>query len=420
MLSLEQIVRDPEKFRTALVRRGEDPPIDRILELDSRRKELIQAADADRARRNNVSKAIGNEKRKPTPEEITEMRETGDRIKTVEAELATVLEELDAALLPIPNTPLDDVPDGLDEESNVVVRTSEGSTETHGNAHWDVAPALGILDLEAGASISGARFFVLKGKGAKLQRALAAWMLDVQTEEHGYTEIDPPLLVRGETMTGSGNLPKFKDNLYRDDESDLWLVPTAEVALNGLHQSQIIDPDKLPLKYVAQTPSFRKEHTSAGRDVRGIKRVHQFEKVEMFRYVEPEGSEEILEEMVGEAVVLCERLGLTYRVLKLCAGDIGFQSAKTYDIEVWSPGSAEWLEVSSISTCTDFQARRNGTRYRPEVGASTKLPHTLNGSGLALPRIWIAVIENGLQEDGSVVIPEVLVPYTGWDRIEAN
>ena len=420
MLSLEQIVRDPEKFRTALIRRGEDPPIDKILELDSRRKELIQTADADRARRNNVSKAIGNEKRKPTPEEITEMRETGDRIKTVEAELATVLEELDAMLLPIPNTPLDDVPDGLDEESNITVRTSEGPTEAHGNAHWDVAPVLGILDLEAGASISGARFFVLKGKGAKLQRALASWMLDVQTEEHGYTEIDPPLLVRGETMTGSGNLPKFKDNLYRDDESDLWLVPTAEVALNGLHQGQIIDPGKLPLKYVAQTPSFRKEHTSAGRDVRGIKRVHQFEKVEMFRYVEPEGSEEMLEEMVGEATTLCERLGLTYRVLKLCAGDIGFQSAKTYDIEVWSPGSAEWLEVSSISTCTDFQTRRNGTRYRPEVGASTKLPHTLNGSGLALPRIWIAVIENGLQEDGSIVIPDVLVPYTGWDRIEAS
>lgn len=420
MLSLEQLVRDPEKYRAALVRRGEDPPIDRILELDSRRKQLIQDADSDRANRNKVSKAIGDEKRKPTPEEITEMRETGERIKAVEAELATVLEELEATLLPIPNAPLDDVPDGLDEESNVVIRTSEGDTAAHGKAHWDIGPELDILDLEAGANISGARFYVLKGKGARLQRALAAWMLDVQTEEHGYTEIDPPLLVRGETMTGSGNLPKFKDNLYRDDESDLWLVPTAEVALNGLHQGQIIDPDVLPLKYVAQTPSFRKEHTSAGRDVRGIKRVHQFEKVEMFRYVEPETSEAALEQMVGEAERLCQMLGLTYRVLQLCAGDIGFQSAKTYDIEVWSPGSAEWLEVSSISTCTDFQARRNGTRYRPEKGASTKLPHTLNGSGLALPRIWIAVIENGLQEDGSVVIPEVLVPYTGWDKIEAR
>ncbi len=417
MLSLEQIVRDPEKFRVALVRRGEDPPIDRIVELDSRRKELIQQADTDRANRNKVSKAIGDEKRKPTPEEITEMRAAGERIKNVEAELATVLEDLQETLLPIPNTPMEDVPDGVDEDSNVVVRISEGSTDGHGNAHWDVATDLGILDLEAGASISGARFYVLKGKGARLQRALSAWMLDIQTEEHGYTEIDPPLLIRQETMIGSGNLPKFKDNLYRDDETDLWLVPTAEVALNGLHQGQIIDPGVLPLKYVAQTPSFRKEHTSAGRDVRGIKRVHQFEKVEMFRYVTPEDSDAALEEMLTEAETLCERLGLTYRVVQLCAGDIGFQSAKTYDIEVWSAGSEEWLEVSSISTCTDFQARRNGTRYRPEVGASTKLPHTLNGSGLALPRIWIAVIENGLQEDGSVVIPEVLVPYTGWSTI---
>lgn len=419
MLSLEQIVRDPEKFRIALVRRGEDPPIDRIVELDSRRKELIQQADTDRANRNKVSKAIGDEKRKPTPEEITEMRAAGERIKNVEAELATVLDDLQETLLPIPNTPMEDVPDGVDEDSNVVIRISEGSTDGHGNAHWDVATDLGILDLEAGASISGARFYVLKGKGARLQRALSAWMLDIQTEEHGYTEIDPPLLIRQETMIGSGNLPKFKDNLYRDEETDLWLVPTAEVALNGLHQGQIIAPGVLPLKYVAQTPSFRKEHTSAGRDVRGIKRVHQFEKVEMFRYVTPEDSDAALEEMLTEAETLCERLGLTYRVVQLCAGDIGFQSAKTYDIEVWSAGSEEWLEVSSISTCTDFQARRNGTRYRPEVGASTKLPHTLNGSGLALPRIWIAVIENGLQEDGSVVIPEVLVPYTGWSTIEA-
>ena len=418
MLSLDQIVRDPEKFRTALVRRGEDPPIDRILELDSRRKALIQLADADRAHRNAVSKAIGDEKRKPTLEEISEMREVGDRIKSVEADLAAVLADLNETLLPLPNTPLADVPDGLNEESNEVIHTSDGPTESHGNAHWDVAPALGILDLEAGAGISGARFFVMKGKGAKLQRALAAWMLDVHTNEHGYTEIDPPLLVRSETMQGSGNLPKFRENLYHDDETDLWLVPTAEVALNALHQGKIIDPDMLPLKYVAQTPSFRKEHAAGGRDVRGIKRVHQFEKVEMFRYVEPQDSEAGLEEMLAEASTLCERLGLTYRVLKLCAGDIGFQSAKTYDIEVWSPGSAEWLEVSSISTCTDFQTRRNNTRYRPKTGASTRLPHTLNGSGLALPRIWIAVIENGLQPDGSIVIPEEIVPYTGWERIE--
>ena len=419
MLSLEQMARDPDKFKTALARRGENPHIDHILVLDATRKSLIQEADVDRARRNTVSKAIGDEKRKPTPEEISEMRLLGEDIKFNESNLELIQAELNEMMLQLPNTPLADVPDGLNEDSNEIIHTSDGPTESHGNAHWDVAPALGILDLEAGASISGSRFFVLKGKGAKLQRALAAWMLDVHTNEHGYTEIDPPLLVRPETMQGSGNLPKFEENLYQDIDTDLWLIPTAEVALNALHQGKIIDPGVLPLKYVAQTPSFRKEHAAGGRDVRGIKRVHQFEKVEMFRFVEPQDSEAGLEEMLGEASTLCERLGLTYRVLKLCAGDIGFQSAKTYDIEVWSPGSAEWLEVSSISTCTDFQARRNNTRYRPEIGASTRLPHTLNGSGLALPRTWIAVIENGLQDDGSVVIPEEIVPYTGWDRIEA-
>lgn len=421
MLDLNEIVRDTERVRAALVRRGEkDPPVDRIVELDVERRSLIAQADRDRAVRNSVSKRIGDEKRKPTPEEIAEMRETNDRIKSAEQALESIQTEIRDLVLPLPNLPLGDVPEGLDETSNEIVETFGEPKEIPGaQAHWDLAPALGILDLEAGASISGARFYVLKGKGARLSRALSAWMLDTHSNENGYTEIEPPLLVRGETMTGSGNLPKFKDNLYRDDESDLWLVPTAEVALNGLHQGQIIDPGLLPLKYVAQTPSFRKEHTAAGRDVRGIKRVHQFEKVEMFRYVEPENSERHLDEMVTEARAFCEKLGLTHRVLKLCAGDIGFQSAKTYDIEVWSPGSSEWLEVSSISTCIDFQSRRNNTRYRPAAGEQVRLPHTLNGSGLAIPRVWIAVIENGQQPDGSVVIPEVLRPYTGFDTIEA-
>lgn len=421
MLDLNKIVRETDIVRAALVRRGEiDPPVDRIVELDTERRRLIAQTDTDRSVRNTVSKRIGDEKRKPTPEEIAEMRETNDRIKSAEQALDTIQAEIRELILPLPNLPLEDVPEGLDEASNVIVETVGEEIELPGaQAHWDLGPALGILDLEAGASIAGARFYVLKGKGARLSRALSAWMLDIHTDENGYTEIEPPLLVRGETMTGSGNLPKFKDNLYRDDESDLWLVPTAEVALNGLHQGQIIAPDLLPLKYVAQTPSFRKEHTAAGRDVRGIKRVHQFEKVEMFRYVEPEGSDRYLEEMVTEARTLCERLGLSYRVLKLCAGDIGFQSAKTYDIEVWAPGSGEWLEVSSISTCVEFQARRNNTRYRPAAGEPVRMPHTLNGSGLAIPRIWIAVIENGQQPDGSVVIPEVLRPYTGFDRIES-
>ncbi|MDA0676929.1 MAG: serine--tRNA ligase [Chloroflexi bacterium] len=420
MLDLNDIVKDTERVRAALLRRGEqDPPVDRIVELDSRRRELIAKTDADRATRNSVSRQIGDAKRKPTPDEIAQMRETNDRIKVAEQELVTIQQEIRDLVLPLPNLPLADVPDGLNSEANIIVESHGEETHIAGaQAHWDLATELGILDMEAGASISGARFYVLKGKGARLSRALATWMLDTHSNDFGYTEIEPPLLVRGETMTGSGNLPKFKDNLYRDDESDLWLVPTAEVALNGLHQGQIIEPDRLPLKYVAQTPCFRKEHTAAGRDVRGIKRVHQFEKVEMFRYVEPEESERHLEEMLTEAKTLCERLGLAYRVLKLCAGDIGFQSAKTFDIEVWAPGSGEWLEVSSISTCVEFQARRNNTRYRPAAGGQVRMPHTLNGSGLAIPRIWIAVLENGQQPDGSVVIPEVLRPYTGFDRIE--
>ena len=419
MLDLNQIVREPEYVRTALQRRGElTPPIDRIVDLDARRRELILEADNHRARRNEVSKRIGDEKRKPSPEEVADMRSTGDRIKELETGLAEIVQELNDLLLPLPNLPLDDVPDGLDERSNVVTEVSgEPSGPPGAKAHWDLGPELGILDLEAGASIAGARFYVLKGKGARLNRALAAWMLDTHESEFGYTEVELPLLVRQETMLGSGNLPKFRDNLYHDDETGLWLVPTAEVALNGLHQGTIIDAGKLPLKYVAQTPCFRKEHTAAGRDVRGIKRVHQFEKVEMFRYVAPEESEAHFEQMLEEAKTLCSRLGLTYRVLKLCAGDIGFQSAMTYDIEVWAPGSGEWLEVSSISTCVDFQSRRNNTRYRPEQGSPPRLPHTLNGSGLALPRIWIAVIENGQQADGSVVIPEVLHAYTGFERI---
>ncbi len=420
MLDLSNIVRNTAEVRAALERRGEaDPPVERIVELDTERRRLIARSDEDRATRNAVSKRIGDEKRKPTPEEIAQMRETNDRIKEAEQALGEIQHEIRDLLLPLPNLPMPDVPEGLDETANVVVETyGEEHEIADAQAHWDLGPALGILDLEAGASISGSRFYVLKGKGARLSRALSAWMLDTHSSENGYTEIEPPLLVREETMTGSGNLPKFKDNLYRDDESDLWLVPTAEVALNGLHQGQIIDPDQLPLKYVAQTTSFRKEHTAAGRDVRGIKRVHQFEKVEMFRFVEPEEPERHLEEMLAEGRTLCERLGLSHRVVQLCAGDIGFQSAKTYDIEVWAPGSGEWLEVSSISTCVDFQARRNNTRYRPAAGEQVRLPHTLNGSGLAIPRIWISVLENGQQPDGSVVIPEVLTPYTGFSKIE--
>jgi len=418
MLDVENIVSNHIDVKQSLKRRGVELDIDLIQSLNQSRKDLITKSDALKNKRNSVSRMIGNEKRQPTKIEIEEMRSIGDEIKLLGSALDKVKNTITDLLLPLPNIPSDDVPDGLEESKNIEIKRWGQLRKVHGEAHWDIGLRLGILDLESGASISGSRFYILKGRGAKLQRALSTWMLDVHTNKNGYIEIDPPYLVKRDTMVGSGNLPKFKDNLYHDDETDLWLIPTAEVVLNGLHQGQIIDPSMLPLKYVARTASFRKEHAAAGRDVRGIKRVHQFEKVEMFRFVEPEQGDEALETMLDEAADLCQKLELSYRVVELCAGELGFQAAKTYDIEVWAPGSGEWLEVSSISNCKDFQTRRNNTRYRPKVGSSTRFPHTLNGSGLALPRIWIAILENGLKPDGSVAIPDVLHEYTGWEQLD--
>ncbi|MBR92411.1 MAG: serine--tRNA ligase [Dehalococcoidia bacterium] len=417
MISIEKILSQKESVEKSLQDRGEKPPLDEIISLETRRKEIITLVDNLRNKKNVVSKDIGDSKRPPNQQEINDMRVLGEEIKSYESELSKINLDLEKILLTIPNIPLNDVPIGLDDSANEIIYTSEKEQITHNNPHWDIGKNLNLLDIESSARISGSRFYVLRGKGAKLHRALGDWMLDVHTNENDYEEIDPPFLVKEETMIGSGNLPKFKENLYMDSETDLWLIPTAEVALNGMHQGQIIKPGKLPIKYVAKTPSFRKEHTAAGRDVRGIKRVHQFEKVEIFRFVEPKDSIVAHEEMLEEVVDLCKRLGLVYRVLKLSTGDIGFQSAKTYDIEVWSKGTGEWLEVSSVSNCLDFQTRRNNTRYKTSQNSSTVFPHTLNGSGLALPRIWIAVLENGLQKDGSIIIPEELVKYTGWEKI---
>ncbi|MBC62742.1 MAG: serine--tRNA ligase [Chloroflexi bacterium] len=417
MISIEKILSQKNYVENSLKNRGEKPPIKEIISLETRRKEIITLVDNLRNKKNIVSKNIGDSKRTPNGQEIKDMRALGEEIKSFEFELSKINSDLQKILLTIPNIPLDDVPVGLDDTANEVIYTSETEQITHNNPHWDIGKNLNLLDIESSARISGSRFYVLRGKGAKLHRALGDWMLDVHTNENHYEEIDPPFLVREETMIGSGNLPKFKENLYMDSETDLWLIPTAEVALNGMHQGQIIKPGELPIKYVAKTPSFRKEHTAAGRDVRGIKRVHQFEKVEIFRFVEPKDSIIAHDEMLEEVVDLCKRLGLIYRVLKLSTGDIGFQSAKTYDVEVWSKGTGEWLEVSSVSNCLDFQTRRNNTRYKSSQDSSTVFPHTLNGSGLALPRIWIAVLENGLQEDGSIIIPEELVKYTGWEKI---
>ncbi len=420
MLDIKVIRKDLEGVRRAIMRRGETgEAVEKAFLLDKKRRSLIAEIEKRRSKRNSVSKRIGKEGRKPTEQEAEDIRALGKSLKLLEVEAESIEQQFKTVMLAIPNIPLANVPDGLDESGNQVGKAF-GHPVDAPNAvpHWDFGVnKLQVLDIEAAARMSGARFYLLKGPGARLNRALASWMLDVHSMEFGYTEIEPPLLVRKETMMASGNLPKFASNLYKDEETDLWLIPTSEVSLNAIHAGKIIPSGKLPLKYVAQTTCFRKEKTASGRDVRGIKRVHQFEKVEMFRFSEPHASEEAFEEMLEEACTLCERLDLIYRVVRLCAGDMGFQAAKTLDIEVWSPGVEEWLEVSSISNCLDFQARRSNTRYRPAPNTTPCLPHTLNGSGLALPRIWIAVLESGIQSDGSVVLPKPLHRYVGSDRL---
>ena len=420
MINIQLIRNKPDEVRDAMRRRHEDAPLDRITELDADRRSAIVEADELRARRNEVSRQIGQTRERPQ-ELIDEMRQVSARIRTLEETIRTLESEINALLLSIPNMPLDDVPPGADESANVVkyIKGEAPHFDFDPLPHWELGENLGIIDFQRGAKIAGSRFFVLKGKGARLQRALIDWMLDTHTGEHGYEELYLPNIATTESAIANSNLPKFADTMYRDDEDDLWLLPTAEMAITNMHRDEILQPDTLPLKYVAHTPCFRREKAAAGRDTRGIKRVHQFEKVEMYRFVEPQDSAEALQSLLSEAETICARLGIRYRLLELCAGDIGFQSARTYDIEMWAPGCDEWLEVSSCSTCTDFQARRASIRYRPENGARPRFVHTLNGSGLALPRVIIAILENYQQADGSIVVPEVLRPYTGFDVIEA-
>ena len=420
MLSINLIRENPEVVREALGRRDEDyAPLDRIIELDEKRRVILTSSEALRARRNQVSKELSKMKEKP-PEVIAEMRQVGSEIKTLETDLKEMDEELDRLLLHIPNIPLQDVPSGADESGNVLIKTvgTAPTFDFQPRPHWEIGESLDIIDFERGVKMSGSRFYVLKGRGARLQRALISWMLDFHQSEHGYTEIYPPFVVKREALVGSAQLPKFADNVYHDEQDDLWLVPTAEVPLTNLHRDEILDASDLPLNYVAYTPCFRREKMSAGRDTRGIKRGHQFDKVEMYKYVAPEDSEEALQSMLSDAEGVAEALGLSHRVLELCTGDLGFHSAKSYDVEVWAPGCEEWLEVSSCSNCLDFQARRANIRYRPKEGARPRYVHTLNGSGLGLPRVLIAVLETYQQADGSVRIPEVLQSYTGFDVIE--
>ena len=415
MLDIALIREQPELVKAALLSRNEDPAqVDIILALDARRRKLLQEVEALRAERNHVSKEISRLKDKVERGRlIAEMRQVGDRISELEARLREVEPDLKAAMLAMPNPPHASVPVGPDETHNPVLREQGEPREFDFEpvAHWDLGPELGILDFERGVKLSGSRFYILRGAGACLQRALIAWMLDVHTREHGYTEIYLPFVVKEECMWGAGELPKFIDNIYHDVEDDLWLIPTAEVPLANLHRDEILSADELPLRYVAYSACFRREKMSAGRDVRGIKRGHQFDKVEMYRFTSPDTSYDELETMLEDALDICRRLDIPFRIRELCTGDLGFHSAKTYDIEMWAPGCGEWLEVSSLSNCETFQARRASIRYRPERGAKPRFVHTLNGSGLALPRVMIAIMENYQQADGSIVVPEVLRPW---------
>ena len=416
MLDLNLIRQQPDLVRTALKNRQMDPsPVDDILRLDEKRRALLTQVETLKAERNAVSKEIGRTKDATEREEkIAAMREVGEKIAALDKEVADVEAGLNSILSAMPNIPDARTPIGTSEDDNVVLRTVGQLPEFdfEPKPHWDLGPALGVIDFEQGTKITGSRFYVLSGAGARLQRALIAFMLDLHIRQ-GYTEKYLPFMVKTATVFGAGQLPKFADNLYKDHEEDLYFVPTAEVPLTGLHMDEILDEAQLPLLYTGYTPCFRREKMSAGRDVRGIKRGHQFDKVEMYMYAKPEESDALLEKMREDAEATCAALGFTYRVKQLCTGDIGFGSAITYDIEVWAPGCNEWLEVSSISNVRDFQARRANIKYRPADGGRSRFLHTLNGSGLGLPRTLIAVMEQYQQADGSIVVPEVLRPWMG-------
>ncbi|PZC44873.1 MAG: seryl-tRNA synthetase [Chloroflexi bacterium] len=420
MLNIELIQSDTENVRASLLRRGGSVPLDELLKLNDKRKLIQQEVDTLRSERKKVSHQIGLGTR-PSKELLSDMKAMGQKVKSLEIEYKSIQQDIRTILLNVPNIPRADVPDGKDESSNQIVRTIEGAVKSVSNflPYLEIAKALGIIDLRASAKISGSRFYVLNGKGAKLQRSLISWMLDMHIEEHGYEELYLPYLVNTETVTGSGHLPKFSETMYHDQEDDLWLIPTAEVPITSMFRDEILDPDQIPAQFVAHTPCFRREKAASGSQTRGIKRVHQFDKVEMYKFVSPDNSDEELSKLVDNAEEIARQLGLTYRVIELCAGDLGFSAVKTFDLEVWSPGSEDWLEVSSCSNCDDFQSRRANIRYRPKSGAKPIYPHSLNGSGLAIPRILIAILENYQQSDGSVLIPEVLRKYTGFDKIES-
>lgn len=427
MLDLRLIREQTEFVKQRLLTRGDtyDELIDRIVALDEQRRQLIAEVEQLKHRRNVVSKEIGMlmKEGKDTSQLRAEMRTVSDRIDQLDAQLREVERQLEQSLLLVPNLPHESVPVGSDETSNVIVRTwGEPPTfDFEPLPHWEIGERLGIIDFARGVKLSGSRFYGLKGLGAMLERALINFMLDCHVHQHGYTEVFLPFLVKPECLEGTGQLPKFGEEMYHCERDDLWLIPTAEVSVTNLHREEILDGDVLPLKYVSYSSCFRREAGAAGKDIKGVIRVHQFNKVELVKITTAEQSYDELEGMVRDACHILELLGLPHRVVLLCTGDMGFSAAKTYDIEVWMPGMNRWLEISSCSNCEDFQARRMNLRYRPSKGAKPRFAHTLNGSGVAVGRTFAAVLENYQQPDGSVVVPEVLRPYLGgMEKIQSK
>ncbi len=421
MIDIRQLRQDPESFRAALLRRG-DPAVarqvDDLVELDGQRRRLLAEVEQQKAARNAASQEVARRKQagESAEELLRELKASGESVKRLDGEVRQVDERLAAVIMALPNPPLAEVPEG-GEENNREVRTWGDAPrfDFEAKPHWELGERLGLFDLARGATLSGSGFPVYTGLGARLNRALANLMLDLHTGQHGYREVAPPLLVNRDILTGTGQLPKFEDDLYRSDLDDLFLIPTAEVPLTNLHRDEILEAGELPLGYVAYTPCFRREAGAHGKDTRGLIRVHQFDKVELVRFCRPEDSEQQHELLTGHAEAVLQLLGIPYRVVELATGDTGFSSARTYDLEVWAAGVGTWLEASSSSTFTDFQARRANIRYRPEPGAKPAFVHTLNASGVALPRTVIALIENNQTAEGNVRLPEALVPYLGTE-----
>ncbi|MCV0403027.1 MAG: serine--tRNA ligase [Chloroflexi bacterium] len=420
-VGVQRLRDDPETLRRGAADKGEDPSIvDRAIDLDERRRALVAEADALKAERNASSKRIGEAIRggaDPNGPEVADLKSAstaaGERIDAMDTELAAIEADLEDAMLRIPNPADPDVPVG-GEEANVTVRTWGEPLPVDGRRpHWDLADELGLIDLARGAKVAGSGFPVYVGAGSALQRALISWFLDTHTAENGMTEIWPPAVVNADSARGTGQIPDKEDQMYVVTRDDLYLVPTAEVPVTNLHRDEIIEADDLPIRYAAYSPCFRREAGAAGRDTRGILRVHQFDKVEMVSFVRPEDSEAELEWLTERAELLLQRLGLAYRVLLMATREMGFVQARKYDLEVWAPGAERWLEVSSVSNFRDYQARRMAIRHRAEAGAKPELLHTLNGSGLALPRTMAAIIETHQQPDGSIAVPEPLRPYLG-------